>query len=125
MPAGTTGIPSNTVGLTQVAVSRLCASGYAVNDQASGNYFCGTAPFNPTNVVGKGQQTGFQCSVTVTPTVGAATVENTVVAQCGYNQDNLFYCPYALGDAPVQAILTAISSANVWSNLNKNCNPST
>ena len=56
MPAGTTGIPSNTVGLTQVAVSRLCASGYAVNDQASGNYFCGTAPFNPTNVVGKGQQ---------------------------------------------------------------------
>ena len=125
MPAGTTGIPSNTVGLTQVMVSRLCASGYAVNDAESGNYFCGTAPFNPAGVVGKGQASGFQCSVTVTPTTGAATVQNTILAQCGYNQDAMFYCPYALGDAPVQAMLQAINSANLWGNLNKNCNPNT
>jgi len=124
MASGNTGISSTTLGVNQAFVSRLCSSGYATIDTATNNFFCAAAPTNPTAVVGKGQQSGFQCSVTVTDSTGKTTTQNTELAACGYNQDNLFYCPYAVGDAPVQAILTALNSAKFYSLRNTNCNPS-
>jgi len=64
------------------------------------------------------------CTVTVTDSTGKTTQANTAVSTCGYNQDNLWYCPYALGDAPIQAILTALNTANFYSLRSQNCAPS-
>lgn len=121
MAAGNTGILSTTAGVSQGFVSRLCASGYATIDATTNNYFCAAAP---KNTITTGQTTAAQCSVTVTDSTGKTSTSNTVLAACGYNQDANFYCPYAVGDAPVQAVMTALNTANFYSLRNKNCNPS-
>lgn len=115
LPSGTTGVLSTAAGASQSFISRLCQSGYATIDTATNTYFCAAAPFSPTANVGKGQATSAMCTVTVTDSKGATTQANTAASSCGYNQDNLFYCPYAIGDAPIQAIMTALNTANFYS----------
>lgn len=50
-----------------------------------------------------------------------STVYNSPL--CGYNKDNLFYCPWALGDAPAQSVFQKLIEGGYFFSINANCNP--
>jgi len=117
LPLGETGIPSDFGNLT----SNLCASGYssAVNSP-TGNVFCVNPPYNNPANIGHGVAAGTKCQVFITNADGSITLK-TNVPKCGYNKDNLYYCPWALGDAPVQAIINEAKKYNIFETINKKC----
>lgn len=102
---------------------QICASGYQGPDDgaASTKIVCSAPPKN-TNAVATGTATSVQCPVTLTPPNGAAAVNLPATNSiCGYNQDNMFYCPWQLGDTIPQAAMTAYEAIIVYANAN--CNP--
>ena len=111
LPSGVTGIPS---AIPQQFASRFCKTGYASSTgSTNGNYSCVVAPTTDSTQL-NGVTVGTACKLTVTNADGTTDTTQTNTALCGYNQDNKYYCPWALGDAPAQAVLTALTGSNLF-----------
>lgn len=110
-----TTLPSATV--PQSFANRICATGYA-DAATKTTWFCVDAPVTKTAT----SATAGPCEASFTKADGTAgTIGNTF--QCGYNSDVNFYCPWSAGDKGVTSVISTLTAANAWANLNKNCNP--
>lgn len=120
LPLGDTDITSD---YSQELASIFCESGYAsAVNSPTGDYYCVRAPFTNPSQIGHGVNPGTQCQVVVNNADGSIT-SKTNVPKCGYNKDNLYYCPWALGDDPMQAMIAEARKYNFYEEVNKNCNP--
>lgn len=104
-------------------MDQICQSGYAGPDDGaqSATIVCSAAKVN-TIAVKTGAATAVDCPLTIVPPKGGAAVAaGKTTAQCGYNQDAMYYCPWQLGDPVPSAAIAALTPIMAYAS--QNCNP--
>ena len=99
----------------------MCASGYAVKkNETDRKLYCVNPPFTNPAQIGHGVDPFTKCEVIINNADGTIT-QKTNVPKCGYNKDNKSYCPWALGDAPIQEMIKEAKKYNFYETISMNC----